>query len=308
MALWRSWLSCASFTWCTWLPSTLARCLPESGKPTDWHSWAALAPSSCCATSQWWRPSVLHCVASRIPMANPPWSTILRWYAWSSTDHQHMLVLGGIASCIPIGFLSMASVVLRMLPKFLAKGDTAFLHAFSFLFFRFPACAFWYALVLLARNTGMALAPALHEETLQLFVVCAHTAAVHGDQFCGASMASAYGEPPGRRNQRELRAGGLPWGPFQRRDKTLIGDLLLVILGLLGLMFLIASCICVNSLVNLDLRTNELGSVNRELLLLFRCGPRVQWRSPQKKVANTCDTRLVERLIGECFLQCCTAQ
>ena len=29
-------------------------------------------------------------------------------------------------------------------------------------------------------------------------------------------------------------------------DKTLIGDLLLVILGLLGLMFLIASCICVN--------------------------------------------------------------
>ena len=47
--------------------------------------------------------------------------------------------------------------------------------------------------------------------------VCAHPAAVHGDKFRVASMAGTSGEPPGRRNQRELRAGGLPRGPFQRR-------------------------------------------------------------------------------------------
>ena len=38
------------------------------------------------------------------------------------------------------------------------KGEMGFLRAFSFLFFRFRPGTFWYASVLLARNTGMALA------------------------------------------------------------------------------------------------------------------------------------------------------
>ena len=165
----------------------------------------------------------------------------------SSTDHQDMLVLGGMASCIPIGFLSMACVVLHMLPKFLAKGDTAFLHAFSFLFFRFQPGAFWYALVLLARNTGMALAPALHEETLQLFVSVLI--------LLPCTVISSV-SLPWRAHLANLLDVGTN-GSFvlvvflgalfkDVDDKTLIGDLLLVILGLLGLMFLIASCICVN--------------------------------------------------------------
>ena len=89
---------------------------------------------------------------------------------WSSLEHLHMLSVGAAASCIPIGFLTTVSIVLRLLPRFLARGDTSFLHAFSFLFFRFKPGAFWYVSVLLARSTGMALAPVVHDETLQLFV------------------------------------------------------------------------------------------------------------------------------------------
>ena len=80
---------------------------------------------------------------------------------WSSSDHRRMLLVGAAATCIPVGFLSMVCVVLRLLPKYLAKGEMGFLRAFSFLFFRFRPGTFWYASVLLVRN----------DETLQLFVL-----------------------------------------------------------------------------------------------------------------------------------------
>ena len=93
----------------------------------------------------------------------------------------------------------------------------------------------------------MALAPALHEETLQLFV------SVLILLPCTVISSVALPRRAHPANLLDVGTNGsfvlvVFLGALFKDvdDKTLIGDLLLVILGLLGLMFLIAPCICVN--------------------------------------------------------------
>ena len=92
---------------------------------------------------------------------------------WSSDyengdKHTSMVVLSCIASVVPFSFVTVCVWIVMQLPVRMAKGDTAFLHTFSFLFFRFQPSAYWYVLVLLARNLAAATVPVILDEALQL--------------------------------------------------------------------------------------------------------------------------------------------
>ena len=83
--------------------------------------------------------------------------------------HTHMVIVGLIASVVPLSFVALFVWVVRQLPVRMGQGDTAFLHAFAFLFFRFRPPAYWYVLVLLGRNLAAAMVPIIADEAVQLF-------------------------------------------------------------------------------------------------------------------------------------------
>eukprot|EP00971_Amphidinium_carterae_P333881 6468878-Amphidinium_carterae.1 len=56
----------------------------------------------------------------------------------------------------------------RLLPWRIVKGDTTFLAAWSFLFFRYNSGAYWYGPVVLARNALVAMAPILELAVQQI--------------------------------------------------------------------------------------------------------------------------------------------
>ena len=87
-------------------------------------------------------------------------------------EHKHMLIVGAVACLVPLAFFSMCVWAAISLPKRLQQGDTAFLHAFVFLFFRFRPGAHSYILVLLLRNLGMAVVPIIGEPASELFASC----------------------------------------------------------------------------------------------------------------------------------------
>ena len=83
--------------------------------------------------------------------------------------HQHMLIIGALASLIPLAFLSLCAWVIYSLPKHLRKGDTVFLNTFFSLLFRFRPGAHGYVLVLLLRNFGLAVVPVVGDPAAELF-------------------------------------------------------------------------------------------------------------------------------------------
>ena len=85
--------------------------------------------------------------------------------------HLHMVVIALFLSGIPVSFIAVCSWVVVQLPGRMRQGDTTFLHAFAFLFFRFKPEAFWYVLVVLFRNLTVALAPVLLDVTTQFFLL-----------------------------------------------------------------------------------------------------------------------------------------
>ena len=59
------------------------------------------------------------------------------WNSKYSQDHEAMVMVSAIMSCVSCGFLSLCLWVRFSLPHRLIKGDVKFLETFSFLFFRF---------------------------------------------------------------------------------------------------------------------------------------------------------------------------
>ena len=81
--------------------------------------------------------------------------------------HRHMVILGAIASVVHI-LRRIVCVVVQQFPVRVGRGDTTFLHAFAFLFFRCNPQAYWYVLVMLGRNLAVAMVPLIADEALQL--------------------------------------------------------------------------------------------------------------------------------------------
>ena len=82
--------------------------------------------------------------------------------------HRHMVILGAIASVVPISFVALCVWVVQQFPVRVGRGDTTFLQAFAFLFFRCNPQAYWYVLVMLGRNLAVAMVPLIADEALQL--------------------------------------------------------------------------------------------------------------------------------------------
>ena len=101
-------------------------------------------------------------------------------------DHQRMLIIGVVASLIPLAFMSLCAWVTFSLPKRLHRGDTVFLNTFAFLLFRFRPEAHSYVLVLLLRNFALAVIPAITDLATELF---ASAAVVMACVLLGVSMS-----------------------------------------------------------------------------------------------------------------------
>ena len=111
--------------------------------------------------------------------------------------HTHMVRVGVIASVVPLCFIAVCVWVVQQLPVRMRLGDTAFLHAFSFLFFRFHPGAYWYVLVLLGRNLGAAMVPVIADEALQLFCLTI----VIGSCVVACAGATSVARLPGKRTR-----------------------------------------------------------------------------------------------------------
>ena len=83
--------------------------------------------------------------------------------------HAYMVILGLCLSVVPISFVALSVWVVAQLPARVRKGDTKFLHTFSFL--HFNPRAYWHVLVLLLRNLAATWIPLVANEALQLFLM-----------------------------------------------------------------------------------------------------------------------------------------
>lgn len=90
---------------------------------------------------------------------------------WETDSHSLMLQTAAVAMVVPISFFTMCVYVVHQLPSRLQKADLNFLHAFSFLFFRFRAEAHWFSMVYLCRNLVISLAPVLPSPLSQICTV-----------------------------------------------------------------------------------------------------------------------------------------
>jgi hypothetical protein len=89
----------------------------------------------------------------------------------NETPHMTIIYIAICAALIPVGFLAVSSWAVQQLPGRLLKGDTAFLHRYSFLFIRFRPERYWYILVMLFRNFFIALVPVIPEAFVQVIGV-----------------------------------------------------------------------------------------------------------------------------------------
>ncbi|CAK0909838.1 unnamed protein product [Prorocentrum cordatum] len=106
---------------------------------------------------------------------------------YDSDEHGEMIMVGFLASSIPVGFLVMVAWAVWQLPYRMAKGNAEFLQMFSFLFFRFRPASYWYVFFLLSRNLAVALVPLVPNVTGQLFVMFVI--------MCSSAMVSAVAMP-----------------------------------------------------------------------------------------------------------------
>ena len=101
-------------------------------------------------------------------------------------NHRYMIIIGALASLIPLAFFSLCAWVTLALPKRLRKGDTVFLNTFAFLLFRFRPGAENYVLVVHLRNFALAVVPVIADLAFELF---ASAAVVMTCVLLGVSMS-----------------------------------------------------------------------------------------------------------------------
>ena len=96
---------------------------------------------------------------------------VVCWSSDFNSHHETMVVVAFVAVLLPLAFLSLCVWVVVSLPARLRQGDVAFLRAFAFLFHRYRSGAYWYAVVLVIRNTSVVLVPIIADEAWQLFAL-----------------------------------------------------------------------------------------------------------------------------------------
>ena len=88
---------------------------------------------------------------------------------WRPGPHTAIVVMGCVALCIPVGFLSLVLFLLRILPHKLCSGDAEFLTTYGFLFNRVRLDYSWVIFFTLVRNLFVAFVPSMPSSFWQLF-------------------------------------------------------------------------------------------------------------------------------------------
>ncbi|CAE6938440.1 unnamed protein product, partial [Symbiodinium sp. KB8] len=87
-------------------------------------------------------------------------------------EHLQMFIIGGLACLMPISFLAVCVWLVTVeLPRRMLQSDACFVRACSFLIIRFRPGAELFAVVLLLRNTLVALCPMLAAQSTQLLTM-----------------------------------------------------------------------------------------------------------------------------------------
>ncbi|CAK9096175.1 unnamed protein product [Durusdinium trenchii] len=88
-------------------------------------------------------------------------------------EHLEMFILGGLASCMPLFFLALCVwIVVMELPRRVARSDTRFLDACSFLTKRFRPGMEMASVVVLVRNAFVVMCPLVTSTAGQLMMMC----------------------------------------------------------------------------------------------------------------------------------------
>ena len=96
--------------------------------------------------------------------------SVLCWE--SHDDHIRMLVAGALAFLfVPVFFLAACLFILNQFPKRMKAGDSTFLQAYAFLFFRFRPSQRWYVLYQQLRNFSVALVLLIPDAASQVLVL-----------------------------------------------------------------------------------------------------------------------------------------
>jgi len=80
---------------------------------------------------------------------------------WEQSGHGFMMIMGIGFLLLPIGFVAFCCFVAYQYPKRTTALDTAWLHMFAFLFFRFKPMTYWYSIIFVLRNMLIGLCPIL---------------------------------------------------------------------------------------------------------------------------------------------------
>jgi len=101
-----------------------------------------------------------------------PYPSVLCWHG--AAAHQSMMLMAGLASLVPLGFLAHCCHVIAILPQKMRDGDAKFLRTYAYLFFRYKPICCWYSLFHLVRGLLVALTsitPVLGLQVLLLQVI-----------------------------------------------------------------------------------------------------------------------------------------
>jgi len=91
---------------------------------------------------------------------------------WSSVEHRNMLLVGTVAFLLgPVVCISACAIVVHQMPWRVRVGDTEFLEAFAFLFLRFRASCYSYALIHIVRSFLVAVVLVIPDTVLQILAL-----------------------------------------------------------------------------------------------------------------------------------------
>ena len=131
---------------------------------------------------------------------------VVCWNSEFGDEHQWMLMVGTLASSVPLAFLSMSLWATTSLPKRLNQGDTVFLNKFAFLFYRFRPSAQLVCAHTAAPEHGVCCDTRDWEHGCRVAGVQRGGVALRGRLFIFVSLGGVPGEPPRHWNPRRLLA------------------------------------------------------------------------------------------------------
>lgn len=108
-------------------------------------------------------------------MDNPNGLRTVRGYpsviCWETDEHMLMVIISVIAVQVPLSFYAYCSWSVKRFASKMSDGDTEFLLAHKWLFFRYTPEAYWYSIVQMTRSLLVALVPIFPDVSGQIVIM-----------------------------------------------------------------------------------------------------------------------------------------